>query len=487
MENNVQFSGVQQLYAKRIKEITYKELVTCLESEPIRQVAHLMAANKVSCIFVKTPGGMIVGYVTDIILRDKVIAVDANVDGPIRNVMNYDLHSIDVGDYVYQALLHMFNHRIRYLLVIDENRYIGFLSRNKLLSEQAQSPLVFIQSVRLAKTVAEMKQKWELVPYFIQQLLQEEVKVSIINELITTISDTIAQNIIELVLKELGEAPVRFVFMVLGSEGRREQTLKTDQDNAIIYEDVEAGKRNGVREYFLQFGQKVSDMLHEVGFVYCTGGYMASNPKWTHSLSHWKQNYYTWMEESQPKTAIQFSTFFDCRYLYGNRMLMEELKEYLDRKLQEPLDKFFVYLAKNALQYEPPSSLFGSIKTMRVDNRDVFDIKKTMTPIVDLVRLYALRNRVFRENTGERMEVLRDMGVFDDGRYKELYQAYYFLMSMRLNKQVTQIIEQKVPPDNYMDIKDITKIEKVTLKEIFKSIENFQTGVRVKFTGNLLG
>lgn len=486
----MQFSsmlGIQQLYAQRIKDIMYKEMITCLEQDSIRQAVRIMAANKVSCIFVRTPSGMIVGYVTDIILRDKVIAVAADVEAPIRNIMDYDIRSIGRDDYVYQALLRMFNHKIRYLLVSDEGRYVGFLSRNKLLSEQAQSPLVFIQSVKLSKTVAEMQQKWEAVPRFIHQLLQQDVKVSIINELITTISDAITQNIIELALAQSGAAPARFVFMVLGSEGRREQTLKTDQDNALIYEDVPAEKREGVRAYFLRLGQIVSDMLHEVGFAYCTGGYMASNPKWTHSLSHWKQNYYAWMEESQPNTAIQFSTFFDCRYLYGDSALMQDLKEYLDLQLQEPLDKFFVYLAKNALQYEPPSSLFGAIRTMRVDNRDVFDIKKAMTPIVDLVRLYALRNRLFKENTGERMELLRDMGIFDDKRYKELHLAYYFLMSMRLNKQVAQIINQKTTPDNYVDIKEITKIEKMTLKEIFKSIENFQTGVRVKFTNNLLG
>jgi len=477
----------EQVYSRRISDIAFRELVTCKESMPVYEAARIMAANKVSCLFVTSESGNIDGFITDITLRDNVIAKKADLTKPVYYFMDRAIESISIDTYIYEALLTMYETKLRYLLVESEGKYVGFVSRNKLMSEQAQSPLVFIQSVKLARTSIELKEKWSRVPYIVNQLLSKGVQAEIVNQLITAIADTIAQNVIEEVLSEMSNPPSKFVFMVLGSEGRKEQTLKTDQDNALIYEDNANEHREEVRKWFLEFAQKVSDRLHFVGFAYCTGGYMASNPQWTHSLSHWKSNYKKWMEESLPETAIKFSTFFDCRLIYGDKAIMDNLRDFLDVELQQPLEKFFVYLAKNALQYVPPLTFFKPIKTITVQGREVFDIKKAMTPIVDLVRVYALRNRIFLENTGERMKMLRDMGVFTENQYQELSLSYYYLMTMRLKNQAVRMIVDKGEPDNYIDIDKITRIERVTLKEIFKTVENFQSGIRIKFTNNLLG
>jgi CBS domain-containing protein len=275
--------------------------------------------------------------------------------------------------------------------------------------------------------------------------------------------------------------------MVLGSEGRKEQTFKTDQDNAIIYEDKANEHREEVRAYFLEFARIVSDKLNFIGFVYCEGGFMAQNPEWTHSLSYWKRNYMSWMAESVPESVIKFSTFFDCRSIYGDESIMTELKEFLDEELKKPMEKLFFHMAKNALQYEPPLTFFKNIKTFTKGSQEVFDIKRTMTPIVDLARVYALKNHIFEVNTGERLKALRDKGIFTENAYLELIQSYYYLMGMRLRKQAGQIMHDKVAPDNYIDPDTLTKIERVTLKEIFKTIEGFQTKIRMEFTGNLLG
>ncbi len=131
----------------------------------------------------------------------------------------------------------MFRTKTRYLLIEKDGEYLGFISRNKLLSEQGQSPLLFILSVKQAFSTEELKRKWESVPQIVAQLLDRGVHAAIVNQVITTVSDTIAIKVIESVIKEMGPPPAKFAFMVLGSEGRKEQTLKTDQDNAIIYED----------------------------------------------------------------------------------------------------------------------------------------------------------------------------------------------------------------------------------------------------------
>src|SRR5690606_34026895 len=185
----------------------------------------------------------------------------------------------------------------------------------------------------------------------------------------------------------------------------------TDQDNAIIYEDKANEQREMVREYFLTFATKVSDYLNEIGFSYCEGGYMASNPEWTHSLSHWKRNYKKWIEDSVPENAMTVSALFDCRFLDGDRNIIEERKLFLAEELQKPNDRFFAFTAKNALQYDPPLTFFRNIKTEAIGKAEVFNIKKAMTPIVDLVRVYALQKRIYQENTGERLEKLLEQGV----------------------------------------------------------------------------
>ena len=481
------YLAADQLYSRKIETVEYRPIAQCAGSTPVYEAARIMAAQKVSCLFVTDEHKHIIGYVTDITLRDKVIAQQKSAQGPVANFIDNPIVSIDVEAYVYEAILMMFSTKTRYLLVQKNGEYIGFLSRNKLLSEQAQSPLVFIQSVKSALSDDELKRKWESVPHFVNQLLERGVNAQIANQVVTTIADTIAQKVIENAIDHVGIPPAKFVFMVLGSEGRKEQTFKTDQDNAIIYEDKANEHREEVREYFLEFATEVSGRLNSIGISYCTGGFMAQNPKWTHSLSHWKRNYISWMAESLPETVINFSTFFDCRFVYGEASIMDELKDFLNEELQKPMDKLFHNMAINALQYEPPLTFFNNIRTFTKNSREVFDIKKAMTPIVDLVRVYSLKNRVFEVNTGERMKALRKLDVFTETAFHELYQSYYFLMSMRLKKQAVQIIQDKSAPDNYIDLSSLTKIERVTLKEIFKVIGNFQSKIKIDFTNNVLG
>ncbi|MBC7889024.1 MAG: CBS domain-containing protein [Ferruginibacter sp.] len=482
------FITSEQLYSRRIESMEYRDIVWCGADTPVYQAAIIMGRQKISCLFVKDKQGKIIGFVTDITIRDNVVAKQAAYERPVSSIMDNPVAAINVHAFVYEAILSMFRTNMRYLLIEKDGEYIGLISRNKLLSEQGQSPLVFIQSVKQAISIDELKRKWETVPQIVAQLLERGVHAAIVNQVITAVSDTIAIKVIESVTKEMGSSPAKFVFMVLGSEGRKEQTLKTDQDNAIIYEDKANEHREEVREYFLKFASQVSDHLNTIGFSYCTGGFMAQNPKWTHSLSHWKKNYVSWMNESVPETVMQISTFFDCRYIYGDETIIKELEVFLSEQLQNPMERLFHFMAKNALQYEPPlTPFFKNIRTFKVDKKEVFDIKKAMTPIVDLVRVYALKNLIFESNTGERLKALKDKQVFTDIEVTELLQSYYYLMGLRLKTQSQQIIQDHLPPDNYIMPQQLSKIDQLTLKEIFKTIENFQLRIRMQFTGNLLG
>ncbi|MGE4514898.1 MAG: DUF294 nucleotidyltransferase-like domain-containing protein [Chryseobacterium sp.] len=480
------YFAADQLYSRKIESIAYKDIVSCSESTPIFEAARIMAQNKVSCLFIRREADQnIVGYATDITLRDNVIARCIDPQKPVAEVMDNPIISISSDAYLYEAVLMMFKTKTRYLLVEKEGEMVGFLSRNRLLSEQAQSPLVFIQSVKQAGNTTELRKKWLQVPDMINQLLGRGVHGEIASQIITTIADTITIKVIENVIRQIGKPPARFVFMVTGSEGRKEQTLSTDQDNGIIYEDKANEHREMVREYFLDFAKRVSDDLNTIGFVYCKGEFMASNPKWTHSLSHWKRNYEEWINETVPENAMKFSTLFDCRYIYGEESIIAELKDFIQEQLQAPNERFFSFIAKNALQYEAPLTFFKRIKTQTIGKAEVFDIKTAMSPIVDLLRVYALKHTIDSENTGERMKKLYEAGVFSKEQYQELHHSYYYLMALRLKNQVYQINIEKKMPDNYIEISRLTKIERVTLTEIFKTISNFQQGIRMKFTGSL--
>ncbi|GAB2707742.1 nucleotidyltransferase family protein [Hymenobacter frigidus] len=481
------FLVADQLFSRRILTLEVRALVTCSGEEPIYEAARRMAEAKVSCLFVTDAAtGAIVGYCTDITLRDSVIAQRLDAARPVADVAATPLVSISDEAYVHEAILLMFQTKTRYLLVERGGQYVGFLSRNKLLSDLAQSPFMFIQAVKQAQSSKELKRRWEMVPDIVNQLLSRGVKADIVNQVISTVADTMALKVIENVLAELGPAPARFVFMVLGSEGRKEQTLLTDQDNAIIYEDKANEQRELVRAYFLRFATAVSDQLDHIGLHFCTGGFMAKNPKWTHSLSYWKSYYRQWMSESNPETVMQFATFFDCRYLYGEKSLMDELQTFLHGELAQPLDRFLFYMAKNALQYEPPlTSILRNIRTFTQGDHQVFDLKKAMTPIVDLVRVYALQHQLLPTNTGERLAQLGAHGVFKEKECQELLQAYYYLMGMRLQQQARQIINDRTAPTNYLDPTTLTQVEQVTLKEIFKVIGDFQLKIKVNFTKSL--
>lgn len=483
---NVELLAFDRYFTRRLDSVSTRQIISCDKNTPVYQAARLMEKEKLSCLFVEDEGRY-VGYITDIILRNKVISEQRSTSVPIIEIMESPIFSISRQAFVYEAILLMFKHKIRYLIVEEEGQNIGIISRNKLLSDQAQSPFIFIQSVRLAVSVDELKRKWAEVPEIAYNLLTRGVKSELVNQVITNISDSIAQKVIEGVIQEIGQPPAKFVFMALGSEGRKEQTLKTDQDNAIIYEDKANEFRERTRIYFLDFATRVSRHLNFIGFTFCTGGLMAKNPKWTHSLSHWKGNYDHWIENKDPQSVMNFSTFFDCRFIYGDDQLIHELQNHILKKLDDPNEFFFAQLAKNALQYEPPLTFFRGIKTISKGDQQVFNIKRAMTPIVDLVRVYALKHKILKTNTGERMNALLDAKIFTEEDYHELMQSYYYMMGLRLKQQAKQIMYDHQEPDNFVSPALLTKIEIVTLKEIFKVIENFQQRIKMIFTRNLLG
>ncbi|MFA0963705.1 DUF294 nucleotidyltransferase-like domain-containing protein [Roseivirga sp. BDSF3-8] len=482
----VSYEQTDHFFKQKVKEISRPLPVTCSLDTSIREAAALMTAHRSPSVLISGENQILTGIITDLDLRNKVVAKGLNAERPVSEIMSNPLISIDEDCYLYEAVLKMFREKVHQLVVCKGKEAVGVISRNKLLHSQVKSPFIFMQSILTADLLEELVRKWGQVPDIVNQLLSRGVRAEIVNQVISTASDSISQNIIQQTIREMGDPPCRFVFMVLGSEGRREQTLKTDQDNAIIYEDVEDSDRAMVREYFLEFAEKVSFKLDQTGFAYCEGDLMAKNPKWCHSLSHWKRNYRTWVTSPDPEKAMRSAIFFDCRAVYGDETLLTSLRGHILELLHNPSQTFFYLLAKNGLEIKPPLGLFNNFHTVsHEDKKGVINIKRAMSIVVDFARVFSLKHGILATNTGERLRELWDREILSVVEYNELLQAYYYMMQLRLLNQ-SDAIRQNDTPNNFIDPKSLTKIERVTLKEILKVLDKYQTKLSVQFTGSFL-
>ncbi len=474
------FMDADIIFSRRISSITPRLLVSCSPQTSIKEVAALMADKQVNCVYIKEDDKL-TAFVSKDILVKEALALGKDGYSPVYEVAHKDVICIQKDALVYEALLALYPSKQEYILVQDGTESLGYLSRYRLLTEHAQSPLVFIQSVKLSNTILDLKEKWARVPELISLMIGRGVNAEIVNRIVTTIADEILLRVIDGVQKEMGPAPAKYCFMVIGSEARQEQTLATDQDNAIIYEDKANEQRELVRTWFLDFADRISTRLNDVGFKFCTGGFMAKNPQWCHSLSHWKRNYDMWINQAAPDTVTKFSTFFDCRFVYGEKELFDELYNHMINCIDNTSSKFLMNLVTNALRYESPLTLFNNIKTFSNDEKKVFNIKKAMNPIVDMMRMYSLKNKILVANTGQRMKALFEEGHIDEVKYKELRHAYYYLMGVRLKSQSSEILNDFKEASNFIEPKKLTHVEQATLKEIFKFIKDLQWGIKMSF------
>ncbi len=472
-----------QLLSQQVKNVYHKNLVFCDSEMSIQSSAELMSSHKCSSILVQSGNKDFVGIVTDNDLRQKVIAQGLDIKKPVKLIMSSPLKTISSQALIVEALTDMMQENVKHLGVTDsEDKVIGIITNKDILTAQGQSPLFLIREISLADSIEDLKHQHDLLPGVIQSLISNGAKPRNITHLVTTISDRILKKIIEFAIEKEGDPPCAFAFMVMGSEGRKEQTLKTDQDNAIIFEDGEGttGKR---QEYFLKLGETICTWLDKVGYDFCKGDIMAKNPRWCQPLSIWKSYFLSWIRIAEPDDLLRSSIFFDFRYGYGKTELVNELRNYLFSNISEWFG-FLRYMADNAQHFKPPIGFFRNfIVESKGEHRDSLDIKKVMMPILDIARIYALKYGLTETNTQERLYQLYLKKKLSWTTYNELEHAYSFLMQLRLAKQINAIIVEKKRPNNYINPKKLTKIEQTMLKEIFSRIANMQKEISYEFTG----
>jgi CBS domain-containing protein len=473
-----------RFFNQPVASIYNPRLITCPAQTSIRQAAVEMNSHRCSSIFITRGEEEFVGVVTDNDLRRKVIAEGYDIEKPVSDIMTQPLKTVHSQALIFEALMTMMQHNIKHLAVADtEGRVVGLVTNRDLLTAQGQSPFFLIREIMAADTVEAIFDMHGRLPRLIQSLINSGAKAMNITRFITTISDAITKRIIEFALEKCGPPPVPFVFMILGSEGRQEQTLKTDQDNAIVYEDVAGEQEAETQAYFLKLAKNICTWLDKAGYAFCEGNVMAQNPQWCGSLTKWKNYFSSWIHAAEPEDLLQASIFFDFRGAYGEMRLIDELRQFLFESLAG-WSGFFRHLTENALHFKPPLGFFRNfVVASKGEHRNTFDIKSAMMPIVDFARIYALKNSLEETNTLERLHQLYLKKKLSWQEYNDLDQGYSFMMQLRFVRQIESVVEENAKPDNYINPKKLSRIEQTMLKEIFKRIEKFQTKLSVEFTG----
>jgi CBS domain-containing protein len=450
----------------------------------IRKAAEAMVGEKISSLFINSPEDDCVGVVTERDLARRVTATGYDISRPVAEIMSSPVRAVPEYALIFEALMTMLENNIRHLAVTDVNeKVVGILSNRDLLAVQGRSPLFLLRKIATANTMKEIIESHNRLPGVVRTLMTGGAKANNITRFITKVSDAILQRIMVFTLDKMGPPPAKFVFMILGSEGRSEQTLKTDQDNAIIFEDVPEARQAEVQAYFLQFGSTACALLDRAGYAFCTGDVMAQNPLWCQSLSTWKNYFSSWIHAAQPEDLLQASIFFDFKGGYGEMGYIDDLRQYLFGSLGSWAG-FFRHLTENALHFKPPLGFFRNfVVESKGEHRDKFDIKSAMTPIVDFARIYALANQVEETNTLQRLSHLRIKEVLSPEEYEDLERSYSFLMQVRFARQISAVIDEKSKPDNYINPKELSRIEQKMLKEIFIRIEKFQGKLESDFIG----
>lgn len=467
-----------------VERLMTRQVLSCPGDLSVQEAAALMSRNLCSSILVQGPQGDFVGIVTDTDLRNRVVAAGLSADQPVERIMSAPLSGVPAQTTVFEAMIVMMRGNLKHLAVTGpDGSVVGTVTNRDLLTAQGQSPLFIVREIHSAASRRDVQEKPLQLPGLVQSLITNGAKAENVTRLISTVSDAVLTRLVQFALEELGAPPVPFVFMVMGSEGRHEQTLKTDQDNAIVFADVPDDARPAIQAYFLKLGERVCTWLHEAGYAFCQGGVMAQNPLWCQPLAVWKEKFTDWIHAAEGQDLLHSSIFFDFRGAYGAMALIDDLREHLFASL-EGWAGFFRHLTENALHFKPPLGFFRNfVVESKGQHRNKFDIKRAMMPIVDFARIHALKHGIPETSTFVRLDRIRAAGVLSPAEHREIDNAYSYLMQMRFLRQITAIIQEGAPPDNHIDPRKLSRIEQTMLKEIFKRIEDFQTKMSFEFTG----
>ncbi len=402
---------------------------------------------------------------------------------PVYEVMQAPLSRLSGGASVSEAV-GLLSHENAGVVLLDEPIEGGWraFALTDFYSTQLMPISVFPHDYKNCQRLESLSRLHERHQTLLQYGFESGSDAAMVTRHVSWESDLVVNAIFRFAFKELGEPPVPFAFVALGSQGRGEQTFRTDQDNAIIFGDGPKEVRKSVEEYFLRLGNYVCHALDQVGYPFCRGNVMARNPRWVMPLSDWVKTFAGWIRLAEPQALLEFNMFFDFRTVYGEDSLVAALRRDVAITMHET-PTFFMHLAENALRYKPPMSLFGNlIVGENAENPSALNIKDAMLPITNFARLYSLKGKIPETNTLKRLSALHAAGVLTKSTHEELQESYTKLLELRLKHQVSAL-RRGLVPNNSIDPRDLSSFDKVVLKQAFTAISTMLKKISFDFLG----
>jgi CBS domain-containing protein len=462
---------------------TQKSPIYCHIHNTIQEAAVIMATHQIGSIVVCDEDIRPIGIVTDKDLRIKVVAGDIRKKENISLIMSAPVICVKPGLSIAELQILMIKNRINHLAVTQDgtiyNKLVGVVSEHDLVVQQADNPSILIREVRKSKSGLQLKSIRDKVERLIKKYIDQEVSIPFITQVVSSINDEIIQQAIKISESKLGKEiykDIKYCWLALGSEGREEQLLRTDQDNALIYKQDDTIP--DIKEKCIRLSKEVTAILHEVGYAYCPADMMASNPSWCQSVEEWQQTFHQWIYQPGEKEIMMCTIFFDYRPVYGDVSLANTLTNYIFTTLDKQ-DIFLHLLAKNALENPAPLSFFRNfIVEKNGEHKDSFDIKlRAMMPLTDAARLLTLASRNGGENnTCNRFLALADIEPQNAELYRMAADAYEILIRIR-----TKHGFKKNDSGRYIQPDDMDKMDRLLLRNAFQPIDELQKMIKVRF------
>jgi CBS domain-containing protein len=439
----------------------------------IRDAAGIMRDAHISCLAV-VEGERLIGIVTARDFTNKVLAAGMDTAFPVSAVMAPDPMVLAPDSLGSDVLNRMLEHRIGHLPVVDDGKLVGMITQTDLVRFQAVSSALLVRDAATAQTVEELAENTARIPQLLVQLVGGGSAHEVVTRLITDIADTVTRRLLTMAEAELGPAPVPYLWVACGSQGRQEQTGVSDQDNCLMIDDAATPAD---MEYFAALAKIVSDGLNACGYVYCPGDMMATNPQWCQPMRVWREYFHKWVSTPDPMAQMLASVMFDLRPIGGAASLYTDLQaEVLEMAAKNSI--FVAHMISNSLKHTPPLGLLRGFATIRSgEYKNHIDLKMNgVVPVVDLGRIYTLIGASAAVNTRARLETAAEAGVISPSGARDLIEAYDLIAETRLEHQARRV-KAGEKPDNFIAPSELSDFERSHLRDAFVVVRTMQSAV----------
>ncbi|THF30418.1 CBS domain-containing protein [Pseudomonas atacamensis] len=477
----VETLGTQYSLNTRLGELAMRHPVTCSADTPLREAVKLMHEQQVGSIVAVDEHKAPLGIFTLRDLRHVVAEGVGDFSDAIEQHMTRSPFYLSPDHSAFDAAIAMTERHIAHVCLVKDQRLCGVVSERDLFSLQRVDLVHLARTIRSAQRVEQLVTLRGEIGQLVERMLAHGASSTQITHIITLLNDHTVCRVIELTLAEKGDPGVPFSWLCFGSEGRREQTLHTDQDNGILFDARDAAHSAEIRGKLLPIAQQINQSLAQCGFTLCKGNIMAGNPELCLSRAEWARRFAAFIREATPENLLGSSIYFDLRVVWGDEQGCEQLRRgILDQVADNRL--FQRMLAENALRNRPPVGRFREFVLARKNGeKATLDLKiQGLTPFVDGARLLALANGIDANNTLERFRQLVDKEVIeplDGAAYEE---AYHFIQQTRMQQHQLQTRENQ-PYSNRVDPDSLNHLDRRILRESLRQAQRLQSSLTLRY------